>query len=82
VRWFLLLFLEFFVVNGYDVFVFAAELPRYQSSILHCRALVVSLFNIKNKSLSSEHAVPEAFVFLVTYFLQAIAKLRLGFTYC
>lgn len=57
-----------FVIKGHPLFVFAAELPRYQSSILNCRASMVSLFNTEDKSLSSKQNVRAAFVFLGTFF--------------
>lgn len=57
-----------FVINGYAEFIFTPDLPCYQSDIFNCKASMVSLFTMENKSLSSKQAVPAAFVFLGTCF--------------
>lgn len=74
-----------FVINGYAEFIFTPDLPCYQSDIFNCKASMVSLFTMENKSLSSKQAVPAAFVFLGTcffFFLSAVGKFVLGFIYC
>lgn len=67
------------VINGYAVFICAAELPCYRSGVPNCRAPLVSLFNTQNKSLSSKQAVPAACVFLETFISPSNRKTQTRF---